>query len=291
MKRPSASKFELITRIVCTSFMVLAALLAVPRRADGQIYVSQVTAGVVSKYDEKTGKVINASFITGLSDPNALALSGDNLYIANQSGSVGKYDAKTGAAINSSFITGTSFAPIGLALSDHDLLVANGEDGTVGEYDAGTGAVINARLVTGLTSDSPIGLGAADSILFVADTVGNLVSNYHITTGKAAGATVTVTYPYGIAFFDKKLLIAAQNENGDGFTIGEYTKAGKVIKANFITGLSYPWQIAIVGDKLFVANGGSGTIGEYNAKTGKQINSAFISGLSLPFGLVAKSQP
>jgi WD40 repeat protein len=217
-------------------------------------------------------------------------LSGDDLFISNQSGSVGKYDVKTGAAINASFITATSFEPIGLAVSGDSLFVANGGGGTVGKYDTSTGAPINASLVTGLTSGTPIGLGTSGDILYVADTVGNSLGKYNLETGKAAGNPVTVTYPYGIAFFDRKLLLGAKNKDGDGFTIGEYTKAGKTLKADFITGLSYPWQIAIIGEKLFVVNAGSGTVGEYDAKTGKAINAAFISGLEFPFGMVAKVQ-
>lgn len=97
---------------------------------------------------------------------------------------------------------------------------------------------------------------------------------------------MTVTYPYGIAFLGNKLFVGAKNENGDGFTIAENdAKTVKVIKADFITGLSYPWQIVVLGDKLFVTNGGAGTVGEYDAKTGKVINAAFISGLGDPWNL------
>ena len=66
--------------------------------------------------DATTGTLINANFITGLSSPFGLALSGYNLFVANQPGlSVGKYDATTGTAINASFIAGLS-SPQGLAL-------------------------------------------------------------------------------------------------------------------------------------------------------------------------------
>jgi hypothetical protein len=277
-------------RALCVFLVTCTALLAMPRRADAQVYVSLPTTGVVSEYDEKTGEVINATFITGLTGPNELLLSREVLFIANEGGSVGTYDAKSGAAINQSFITGTSFAPIGLALSGEDLFVANGNEGTVGQYHAKTGTVINATFVTGLTSPSPCGLGVLGNSLFVADTVGNLLGKYNAKTGKSSG-TGTVTYPYGIAFLGNKLFLGAKNENGDGFTIAEYNATTlKVIKADFITGLSYPWQIAVLGDKLFVVSGGAGTVGEFDAKTGKLINAAFISGLADPFGIVVKAQ-
>ena len=43
-------------------------------------------------------------------------------------------------------------------------------------------------------------------------------------------------------------------------------------------------SIAVSGGNLWVANTGSGTIGEYNATTGAAINAALISGLSVPIG-------
>ena len=40
--------------------------------------------------------------------------------------------------------------------------------------------------------------------------------------------------------------------------------------------------------KLFVANFGSATVGEYDAKTGVAINASFITGLNNPVGLAVK---
>jgi DNA-binding beta-propeller fold protein YncE len=61
----------------------------------------------VGEYDATTGDAIKASFITGLNGPTGLALSSNNLFVANFSGgTVGEYDATTGDAIKASFITG-----------------------------------------------------------------------------------------------------------------------------------------------------------------------------------------
>jgi hypothetical protein len=96
------------------------------------------------------GAAINASFITGLNSPIALALSGTNLFVANyNSGTIGKYNATTGAVINANFITGLNY-PYELALSGNNLFVTNTGSCTVSEYNATTGAVINANFITGL---------------------------------------------------------------------------------------------------------------------------------------------
>ena len=57
--------------------IAIAALWAMPRTAHAQLYVAQLTSfpiGVVDKYDAKTGAAINASFITGLTDPFGVAV-------------------------------------------------------------------------------------------------------------------------------------------------------------------------------------------------------------------------
>jgi hypothetical protein len=148
-----------------------------PRRADAQVYISLIADGVVSEYDEVTGQLINANFITGLSGPNELVLSGDILFVANQDGSAGKYDARTGAATTQSFITGTNFEPVGLALSGANfitglgypyqlavlgdkLFVTDGGAPAVGEYDARTGAVINATFISGFWFYHLVGIAA-----------------------------------------------------------------------------------------------------------------------------------
>jgi hypothetical protein len=60
--------------------------------------------------DEKI--LANASFITELTGPNELVLSGDIIFVANTGGSVPKYGAKTGAVINAAFTSGLTGEPV-----------------------------------------------------------------------------------------------------------------------------------------------------------------------------------
>jgi len=58
----------------------------------------------------------NTSFIMGLSSPYGLAVSGNDLFVADAGNSrVGEYDVTTGGPINATFIGGFS-APVGLAV-------------------------------------------------------------------------------------------------------------------------------------------------------------------------------
>jgi WD40 repeat protein len=269
---------------MCTAF------LAMPRPASAQIYVSQFTPGVVGEYDEKTGEVINASFITGLTGPNEIILKGDDLLIAEVGGVVGKYNAKTGAAISQSFITGTNFVPVGLAVSGEDLFVASAGDGTVGKYNVNTGKAIKLGLITGLPTgpggDVVFGLGVLGADLFVTNTSANAVVKFNARTGKAIGTPLDLAEPYGIAFHAGKIFVCSTSSDA----IAEYTDTGKLVNANFITGLEVPFLITILGDTLFVTEAGLGAVGTYNVKTGAVINLGFVSGLNDPVGIAVKAQ-
>jgi DNA-binding beta-propeller fold protein YncE len=72
--------------------------------------------------------------------------------------------------------------------------------------------------------------------------------------------------------------------------VGKYdTASGAAISPSFITGLSEPIGLAVLGNTLFVADVGIGTVGKYDAKTGAAISPSFITGLIGPRGLAVKS--
>src|SRR5271165_519116 len=121
-----------------TLLLCIAALWAMPRSAHAQLYVSE-NSSTVGEYNATTGAAISSfTPITGLSIPEGIAVSGNNLFVAQEDNiTVGEYNATTGAAINASFITGVSI-PAGLALSGNNLFVANLDGSTVGEYNVST---------------------------------------------------------------------------------------------------------------------------------------------------------
>ena len=112
----ATSNWRPLLRAFYPFLIAAAALSAMPRNARAQLYVTQRSPdGIVSKYNATTGTLIKAHFITGLNQPQGLAVLGNTLFVANfGSGTVGKYDATTGAAINANFITGLN-VPVGLA--------------------------------------------------------------------------------------------------------------------------------------------------------------------------------
>src|SRR6201987_4065655 len=171
-----------LLRACFASLIGIAAVSCMSSTARAQLYVSQLGALTVSEYNATTGLAINANLITRLSTPSRLAVQGNTLFVANESGSVGKYDGATGAAINPSFIAGMQFFPEGLAVQGNILFVANFGFGTVGKYDVATGKAINSNFIAG--AGLPTALALSGERLFVLDETAS-VREYNASTGAA----------------------------------------------------------------------------------------------------------
>jgi hypothetical protein len=133
--------------------------------------------------------------------------------------------------------------------------VANTDGDTVGKYNITTGGALNASFITGL--NGPIGLALKGNILYVASTN------------------------------NRGIYSAAVPIMGGAGTVGEYNATtGEPLNVSLITGLDFPFGLAIKGNTLFVVNRGAGTVGEYNATTGQALNANFITGLNAPTGIL-----
>jgi DNA-binding beta-propeller fold protein YncE len=135
-------------------------------------------------------------------------------------------------------------------LSGEDLYVANDGEGTVGKYNVNTGKAIDASFIKGFPKDKIFGLGVSGDNLYVAVYSENELQKYSTTSGRLLWF-VSISAPYGVAFLPGIVFVG---DTALGI-IGEYkATTGHVINANFITGLNKPFQIATLGDKLFVTN-------------------------------------
>ena len=75
MKTSITSNLRPLLRAFQAFLIAIAGLWRMPRNAHAQLYVIRGSkTGIVSEYDAKTGVAINASFITGLTDPFGLAV-------------------------------------------------------------------------------------------------------------------------------------------------------------------------------------------------------------------------
>jgi hypothetical protein len=117
----------------------------------GQIFVAG-NGGIIGEYTT-SGTPVNPFLISGFNYPVSMAISGNNLFTANNGdGTVGEYTT-AGVPVNPSLISGLRANYLqGVAVSGNSLYVVNEYDGTIGEYTT-DGSVVNASLINTLISE------------------------------------------------------------------------------------------------------------------------------------------
>jgi sugar lactone lactonase YvrE len=279
------------------TFLVTAVLC---RTASGQIFVSELSGGVVGEFST-SGQMLNPAFV-GVAGPTGMACDGQgNLFIAGAGGVV--MEVRTsGAVVNPVLITGL-VSPVGIALDGSGHIFISEQNntstppahgGTIAEYTT-SGQVVNASFIVGDLFSAYYGLACDNQgHLFVVNqnSSGHRIdlfttSGMLIQAGLISGPDVVG--PNGVALDGHGNLYVANLGLG---TVGEYTTSGQAINPALITGLNQPSGIALDGmGHLFVSNLGSGTIGEYTT-SGAVINASLVSGLNSPFmGLLVIPEP
>jgi hypothetical protein len=168
--------------------------------AGNQIFVangdggSPGTSGTVGEYTlgSTPGTIAssNPSLITGLADPDAIVVSGNNLFVSDYANAnIGEYTT-SGGLVNFNLVTGLEH-PESLTSSGNDLFVTNYDSNSIGEYDM-NGNAINTALVTGL--QGPCGVAAAGNELFVVNASSSSVGEY-----STSGATINASLITGLA--------------------------------------------------------------------------------------------
>jgi MYXO-CTERM domain-containing protein len=159
-KHTEGNNYMKTTKIICGITLTLICNLAATLKAQN-IYVEFANfenygSGAIGEYG-LNGSTVNASLISGLDDPQGLAISGNDLFFANLApGYVEEYKT-SGATVNASLISGLSGVS-GIAISGNNVFVDSGT--TVGEYTTG-GATVNASLISGLYDATAIAISPA----------------------------------------------------------------------------------------------------------------------------------
>jgi len=264
-------------------------LTVFPGKAAAQVlYVVNSASGTAGQYNSNTGRPINSSFISGLGNAQDIAISGNNLYVADNSGNVGAYNATTGASLFSISIgSAAGLATQGIAISGNNLFVS-ANNNTVGLYDATTGALINSNFITSGLSD-PRGIVSSGNNLFVCNYSSGTVGQYNATSGASINNNfISVLWaPSDLAIYDNTLFVSVEN-NVAAYNI----TTGSLISSSFVSGnLGYASGLAVSRNSLFVASQSLNTIGEYDAVSGATVNSSLVTGLSSPTGIAISSVP
>ena len=149
--------------------------------------------GFIGEYTT-CGATNNASLITGLKYPVGLAISGSNIFVADETMEViGEY-TMSGATVNPSLIAFRG--PGGIAISGTNIFVADYWSGVIREYTT-SGATVNASLITGL--NYPVGVAISGNQLFVLS--GAWVVGEYTTSGATINASLITGsgQPYSMA--------------------------------------------------------------------------------------------
>jgi len=265
--------------------LMLPLVLAAAVKAQN-IYVANGGNGAIGEYGPN-GSVINASLISGLNEPEEMAISGSDLFVPNYTqringdGTVGEYTT-SGATVNASLVSGLD-GPTAAGVSGSDLFVGN-IFGTVGEYTT-SGATVNSSLFS--PGANIYGFAFSGSDVFVVCEAAGSVGEYTTSGATVKSSLISgLSAPWGIAISGNDLFVANYNTG----SVGEYTTSGSAVNASLITGLNDPEQIAVSGSDLYVVNNGNGTVGEYTT-SGTTVNASLISGLNSPTGIVIGPVP
>ncbi len=161
-----------------------------------------------------------------------------------------------------------------------NLYVSEDDADTVSKYNASTGAVISSSFTyPGLT---PEGLALSGNTLYVAGLQQYEVGAFNATTGAAAAGFTEISTglnnsPFDVLVSGGSLYVSIASNSGS--TVGTYSATtGAPINTSFITGLSTPAGMALLGTVLYVSNEGTGTIRTYDTLTGTLLNASFLSG-------------
>jgi DNA-binding beta-propeller fold protein YncE len=278
MPTPSHHASVSRARPVLLAIVLRFLLLALPGVLCGQIFLvypgAQPNEGYIATYN-LDGTPANASLISGLNFPVAVAESGGNLFEVNNSSiTIGKYTTG-GTPISTTLFTPSNY-PGSIAVSEDGTRVFvattdfNSQNGRIEEYTSG-GGTVSTGLVTGLGRLSTLVEGGGD--LFFANN--GPISVF--TTGGTMLSTDLIPGVNGLALAvsGNRLFVSDSNTN----TIGEYTTSGVAVNTFLVTGLTdYTTDLAVAGDKLYFLNRNHGTIGVYDLTT-SALNLSLVTGL------------
>ncbi len=249
------------------SAVLLFALCFAPVVAHAQIFVLNQLAGSVQKYN-LDGTLANGSFITGLTNPEGIAVSSTNIYITDYSNNtVLKYNIDgTGGGT----LIGSLHNPIGIAVSGTDLYIANSGNNTIAKYTT-SGTLVSNNFFGSSGLSFPQDVTVAGSNVFVSQS--NAINEYTTSGGSVSVPLISDSSShYGIAVSGSNIFVS------NGFSIGEYTTGGSTVNANLISsGITNGRGIYVDGSVILLANYTNGTISEYTT-SGGVINSSFITG-------------
>lgn len=282
------------------SSILVGIIVASAGLSRAQIFISSDTNTAIYEYNLDGSQVGTGPIISGLTQASNLAVSGNDLFIAEGS-TIAEYTT-SGVEISGALISGVSNPS--LTISGSNLYVAN-SNGTVGVYGLGstpgTLTSSNADLFS-IASGELNGIAVSGTNIFVTNAATNTIGEY-TTSGGTVNASLASTSNDPIQIVAQGLnLYVDEYTDGSGalsvYTLG--SSPGTISSSSTLyssLGVSDNVDgLGLVGNNLLVvkqndATIGGGTVASY-AKDGSASNGSLITGLTDPQGMaIEQSTP
>jgi hypothetical protein len=189
--------------------------------------------GTIGKYT-LSGVPVAATLATASAGAYGFAISGSDIFVANDSLNTVEEYTTSGATVTKTLISGLT-GVLDIDVSGSDIFLAN--DSVVSEYTT-AGTLVNASLIKGIIGSVVVVNG---SDLYTDDAGG--ISEY--TTSGALVKADLIPGPFipgDVAVSGSDLLVG----NGSTGTVAEYTLSGTLVNPSFASGLNLDTGIAVL---------------------------------------------
>lgn len=264
--------------------LTIGVLLIAAAQAGAYVYWGNIVNNTIGRTD-LDGSGANSTFITGATDPNGMAVDGQDVYWTDFSGGDIGHANLDGSGANQAFITGAT-EPVQVAVDGQHIYWSNDSGNSIGRANL-DGSNVNESFITG--TDDPAGLVVEGNYIYWGNLGNGTIGRANLDGSGANEAFITTTdFITGMAADGQYLYWV----NAEGANIGRANLDGTGVNENFITGATGPYQVAVDGQHVYWTNlGGPGnTVGRANLD-GSGVNQSFITDSGQVAALAVDSGP
>ena len=223
--------------------------------------------------------------ISGLNQPGAMALKGNDLYISNEmTGNIVKINITDALpATPSSVISGLN-SPGGLVFVGDDLYFAEFSAGQISKVDITAPILVPDPVVTGLSGPNRLLLNGND--LYFSESFSGEISMIDITDSSPIPVTVAsgLDFPIDLALSGNDLFVSVTNDQK--ISKIDISQTFPTTASDFVTGFSSPAGLLVNGNDLYISRALSDNIAKVDITQTNPTPTNFISGIDGPFGLL-----
>jgi DNA-binding beta-propeller fold protein YncE len=246
---------------------------------DGQVWVTDSTAGTAVRIDPKTNKLLGKTLQVG-KDPDGVAAAKQVAWIASTGDDkVRRIESNPDPVVVGTIPVGDQ--PNGISLGKQLVWVTNSGDDTVNRIDRGSATVVGSPIGVGA---EPIGVDVGVDSVWITNHGDNTVSRIDTSTAQIVGSPEPVGKgPRGVV---EGLGFVWVTNSVDGTVTRLDPASGKVSGDPIRVGRD-PREVAVGGGFVWVANAKDNSVSQLDPKSGRVIGRAIPVGddpIGIAFG-------